>query len=168
MAAPQNVIRTHQNGQKILFRVEGWGQMDLGLALRRFAEQCLAQGATTLLVDLRDCGHMDSTSLGTLLLLRRAASRCPCGRFALVAPSAECCKILEQMGLSGVLPVATEEELAVGEWTSLCRDLNDVEAFQRNVLEAHEQLANLPGNAGKQFQKLVQIMSKEMEAKNQK
>jgi anti-anti-sigma factor len=168
MAAPKGSIRVHQEEQTILFRVEGWAQMDLGLALRRFAEQSLARGATTLLVDLRQCGYMDSTFLGTLLFLKRATARRPCGGFSLIAASTECRQLLAEMGLDQVLPVGTEEDFGTREWTALCVELNDADAFQRNVVQAHVELANLPGAAGEPFKKVACLLTKEMEAKDAK
>jgi len=46
----------------------GWAH---GMALRGYAEQAFAAGATGLRIDLRHCTYMDSTFLGTLLFLKR-------------------------------------------------------------------------------------------------
>jgi anti-anti-sigma factor len=166
MTAPQGMLRAHQGEQCVLFRVEGRAQMDLGMALRRCGEQGLARGATSMLVDLRQCAYMDSTFLGTLLFLKRAAERRPCGRFALVAPSLDCCQLLEQMGLADVFPIATGEELAVVDCTALDAGMDDVKAFQLNVVQAHVELANLPGRAAEPFKKVARMLTQEMEAKN--
>jgi anti-anti-sigma factor len=168
MAAPQGIIRAQYGEHQMLFRVEGWAQMDLGLALRRAGEKGIAQGATTLLVDLRQCVYMDSTFLGTLLLLKRALARRPGGRLALIAPSPECCDLLEQMGLKDLFPLGTEEELAAGDWTALSTDLDDIKAFKCNVAQAHIELASLPGPAGETFKKVARLLEKDVEAKNLK
>jgi anti-anti-sigma factor len=168
MASPRGTIRVCQSEQKTVFHIEGWAQMDLGLALRRAAEQGLAQGTTSLLVDLRQCEYMDSTFMGTLLYLKRAADRRSNIRFALIAPSQPCCQLLEQMGLLDVFPAASCEEIPGEESKPLCRDISDVEAFQRNVLQAHEELACLPGKAAEPFKKLARMMAQEMDAKKPK
>jgi anti-anti-sigma factor len=162
MSPPKGTICAHEGEQKILFRVEGWAQMDLGLALRRLGEQGLARGATALLVDLQLCAYMDSTFLGTLLFLKRAVDRRACGCFALIAPSAECCRLLEELGLNDVLPIRPCEDLATCEWTPLSPELNDAEAFQRNVVQAHVELASLPGRAGEAFKKVAHLLEKEV------
>ncbi len=77
---------------------------------------------------------MDNTFLGALLLLKREPERRPEGRFALVAPTAECVQLLEQMGLADVLRIAGEADMAGECWTALCSELHDPEAFQRNVV----------------------------------
>jgi anti-sigma B factor antagonist len=163
MAAPQGTIRVHKNDQRILFRVEGWAQMDLGVALRRTAEQWIKQGITTLLVDLQECCYMDSTFLGSLLFLKRTVEQRPGGQLALISPAQKCNTILEQMGILEVFPITTAAETATGEWTCLNCDMNDVEAFHMNVFQAHEQLACLPGPAAEPFKKMVRMMKQEME-----
>jgi anti-anti-sigma factor len=164
MAAPQGMLRAHQGEQCVLFRVEGRALMDLGMALRRCGEQGLARGATSLLVDLRQCAFMDSTFLGTLLFLKRAVERRPCGRFALVAPSQECCQLFEQMGIAEVFAMATGDELGVVDCTTFEAAMDDVKAFQLNVVQAHVELAKLPGGAAEPFKKVARMLRQEMEA----
>jgi anti-anti-sigma factor len=140
--------------------------MNLGFALRRFGEEGMRQGGSRLLVDLSRCAYMDSTFLGTLLLLKRNIERQPAGRFGLVAPSRECQQLLDQMGLDDVFPVATEEELAADCWTALSAELDDPEAFQLNVVDAHFELASLPGRAGEPFKKVARFLAQDMETRN--
>src|SRR5436309_2251239 len=100
MDAPQSTVRVHLQGPTVTFQVEGRGRMANSLPLRRLAEQALAGGATALRVDLRRCTHMDSTFLGTLLQLKRAAGR-KGASLVLVSPSPECHELLRQMALEG-------------------------------------------------------------------
>src|SRR4051794_8466424 len=109
--ASQGMLRQHQDDSAVTFQADGRATMHHGLALRRAAEQALAQGATDVCVDLRRCSYMDSTFMGTLLFLQRALARAGRGRFALVAPSAACNQLIEQMGLADVYPVVDAEEL---------------------------------------------------------
>jgi anti-anti-sigma factor len=162
MAAPQGIIRVHQDGPTVTFQVEGWTTMKQSLSLRRFAEQCLAAGATTLQVDLRRCTFMDSTFVGTLLFLKRAVHRKEHGEFTLLAPSAECGKLFRQMGLEGVFPTAAAEGPA-GPWTELTSEGEDGGAFKRNVVQAHQELASLPGPAGDAFRAVVRCLGQEAE-----
>jgi anti-anti-sigma factor len=142
--------------------------MGHGHALRRFAEQGLAGGVTTLLIDLRDCTHMDSTVLGTLVFLKRAMDCRHPGGFALVAPSPQCHRLLDQIALAEFFPTVMERELAPGDWVELTANPDDPEAFQRNVVQAHVELARLPGPAGQAFQEVARRLTEEMEAKLKK
>src|SRR4051812_29955311 len=107
MSAPLGTLRVGRQAGTVLFQVEGVARMPQGLALRRAAEPCLAEGSPVR-IDLRRCTYMDSTFVGTLLVLRRAAG---CGGdLALVAPSTPCRDLLRQMGLDRVLSVVTTDE----------------------------------------------------------
>ncbi len=75
MAAPQCRIRYHQDGDVLIFQIEGWATMVQSLPFRRFVEQSLARSTRTLWVDLRQCTYIDSTFLGTLLFIKRASGR---------------------------------------------------------------------------------------------
>jgi anti-sigma B factor antagonist len=164
MLTLQGTVRVHQDGQTVTFRVDGCGRVTNSLPFRRFAEQALAAGAADLRLDLRHCTYMDSTFLGTLLQLKREVERRGQGRFALVSPSAQCHQLLRQMGLESTFVVLTEEELGTAEWTELCGD-EDADAFKRNVVQAHEELATLKGPAGASFREVVRCLRQDAEAK---
>jgi anti-anti-sigma regulatory factor len=164
MAEPQGTVRVRRRGLAVTFHVGGRATAALGLPLRRCAEQALAAGAGALRFDLRRCTHMDSTFLGTLLCLKRAIDRRPEGELALVEPSPQCCRLLEQMGLAGVFAIVTLDQADGDEGTELMEDLQDVTAFKRNVLQAHEELAALPGPAGEQFRAVVRCLAQDPEA----
>jgi anti-anti-sigma regulatory factor len=138
--------------------------MAQGLAVRRCAEQSLLSGATVLRVDLRHCTHADSTFLGTLLFLKRLADREGRCRFTLVSPSPSCCQILRQMGLDAILPLVTEEAAPAEAWTELPCGCEDVRGFQGNVVQAHKELAALPGPAGDAFRAVSRRLTQELEA----
>jgi anti-anti-sigma factor len=163
MVTPQGLVRVHWQEQTVTFQVEGRATMVQSQPLRRFAEQCLADGARCFRIDLRHCSHMDSTFLGTLLCLKRSIDGRGRGELTLVSPSELCRRILEQMGLDGVFPTATAEEPAA-EGAELPSDLQDACGFKRNVLQAHQELASLPGPAGEPFRAVVRCLAQDAEA----
>jgi anti-anti-sigma factor len=164
MAASQSIVRIHQYDQTLTFQVEGRATMHQSLSIRRFAEQCLADRTTVLGVDLRHCTHMDSTFLGTLVFLKRAVNRRGQGEFTLISPSPECCRLLQQMGLEKIFPIVTEEEFTVSTWTELDSEPEDIKAFKRNVVQAHQELAHLEGPAGEIFRELANSLARELES----
>jgi hypothetical protein len=68
------------------------------------------------------------------------------------------------MGLDRVLPIVTAEE-SVGDvaWIELESD-SAGPAFKRTVVEAHQQLADLPGPAGNTFRDLAALLTEEWQA----
>ncbi len=164
MAAPQGIVRVHQHEQTVMFQVEGWTTMNQSLSFRRCAEQYLAAGAATLWVDLRHCTFMDSTFIGTLLFLKRTAHQQEQGSFALVSPSPQCCRLFQQMGLEGVFPILAAEEVTGRCWNDLKCGGEDMQAFQENVVRAHQELANLDGPASAPFKAVARCLEQELEA----
>lgn len=164
MAALQSIVRVHQYDQTLTFQMEGRATLHQSLSVRRFAEQCLARRTTVLGVDLRHCTHMDSTFLGTLLFLKRAVDRQRQGKFVLISPSPQCRRLLQQMGLEEIFPIVIVEELATRAWTELKSEPEDITAFKRNVVQAHQELAHLEGPAGETFRELAASLARELQS----
>jgi len=143
----------------VTFRVEDRATMAQSPALRRCAEQNLASGARVVHVDLRHCTYLDSTFLGTLLCLKRDIDRRGQGEFALVSPSPQCSRLFQQMGVAEIFPVVTADELPPTAWADLSGGAEDVNALKGNVMQAHQELARLPGAAGAAFQGVARCMS---------
>lgn len=153
-----------QTGAAVIVRVEGKGTVRLSPAILRYIETRIAEGVTTLGMDLCRCTHMDSTFLGTLISLHRAAGGAPGGSFTIMALSPECTEILHHNALDRVLRIAIAETPADARWTPLACGAPAADLFQRNVVQAHQELAALPGEAGAPFRKVAARLSEEMKS----
>jgi hypothetical protein len=112
---------------------------------------------------------MDSTFLGTLLYLKRAVERQPHGQFTLLSPSTLCCGLLAQMGLTELFTLdTTAAEAGAASWTLLQTEPASAKAFKQSVVQAHQELANLPGPAGEPFRALTGCLKSELEAEQAK
>lgn len=163
MTGPPGILRVHQDNQALLFQIEGEATMLHSVPLRRYAEQALTHGITTLQIDLHLCTYMDSTFLGTLLLLKRAVDQRGLGAFALTCLSPQCQRLLRQMGLDRFYSIVTTAELPTEAWTELTENGADCSSLQHTVVQAHQELADLPGPAGKPFREVMQCLSKDLE-----
>ena len=159
MATPQGTIRVRQDEHTITFQVAGRANMALSPSLRGCAEQGLARGVAVLRVDLRHCSYMDSTFLGTLLCLKRGR-----GEVVLVSPSPEIGKLFQQMGVDDLFPVRVEEESREGDWKELGTGPEDLPTCKGLVVQAHQELATLPGPAGETFRQVVRTLAKAEDA----
>jgi anti-anti-sigma factor len=168
MDGPADAVYVRRDEQTVTIRVQGRATMKPGAAVRRFADQCLAEGVTRVRVDLRPCTHMDSTFLGTLLYLKRMAERRPGGEFMLLSPSSACRGLLEQMGLADVLPQTAEEQPVDDTWAELSPETDDVRACKQHVVQAHQELANLPGPTGALFRAVTGCLKSDMETEEVK
>jgi anti-sigma B factor antagonist len=158
MSSEEGCLRIEQRGQTISCHVIGQATMRQSPALRRRVEQCLASGPVTLHVDLHECTYMDSTFIGTLLMFRRRL-----GDFALVGPSPDCCRLLQQMGLGAVFCVLAEESFSE-EAGELLESESVGGSFKRTIVEAHQELAGLSGAAGAIFRAVADQLTKDWQA----
>jgi hypothetical protein len=107
---------------------------------------------------------MDSTFLGTLLFLQRLVARREGGTFVLISPSPPCRQLLRQMGLEKIFPIRDMEEPVTGVWAELKSGPEDLTAFKRHVVQAHQELGRLEGPAGETFRELAGQLARELEA----
>jgi len=160
-----------QRKDSVVFRVEGPATRNQSTAVRLFAEKCLETDRVEIRFHLGDCTYMDSTFLGTLLCLSRLLARLGKGMLSLISPSAECQRLLEQMGIREMLPAVDAPEALEGPWIPLsdeiCNldsshlDSSHLDSHFRTVVEAHQELASLPGPAGEQFKAVADGLASE-------
>lgn len=153
MAAPPNAVLFRKLGDAVSFRVAGRATAAQSAPLRQCVERL---APARVRVDLRDCAHADSTFVGTLLHLDKTL-RARGGGLALVMPSAACEKILRGMGLGDLLAREPDADEG-GDWHELPAAPADPAAFRRAVTQAHEELAALPGEAGKRFEAVLRCI----------
>jgi len=162
MASPRGVVRVHVAGVTVTFQAEGQATMHECMALKDCAEQALAEGCNVFHVDLRRCTYMDSTFMGTLLFLARAAKKAG-GAFAVVSPSACCQRLLHELVLDKLFPAVEAEEIAAGAWTELDTGPGETQRFNMHVVRAHQELAALGGPVGEKFQRVVQCFERDLQ-----
>lgn len=119
----------------------------------------LRRGARTVRLDLRDCTTLDSTFTGTLLSLERQLEAAG-GTFTLVSPSPKVVDLLHEMGLEDFYTVEQADRV-VGTWTDVPLTRPGADRLSRMILDAHEQLARVPGAAATAFRTVVEEMRRD-------
>lgn len=166
MTEPAGRIFAACHETELLLRVVGRGTSHDCPALRQFAERCLAGGASSVRIDLAECSHLDSTFVGTLLFLAKHPALAQGAGVQLVAPSPESRRVLQQMA---VLRLFQELEAAPTPpqltWQEISCDAcgTDSWQFKQNVVEAHEQLAAVPGPLSDCFRAIAETCRQELE-----
>jgi len=153
------MIRAHEEPTTLTLVVDGPATMTESPAVSTTATDAVRRGARTLRLDLRDCTSIDSTFSGTLLSLERLLTSVG-GTLTLVSPSAQVLDLLEKMGLEDFYAV----ELAArpdAKWTEIPLTRPTAERLSRMVLEAHDELAQVPGPAGAVFRTVVEEMRRD-------
>jgi anti-anti-sigma factor len=163
MPEPSGRILACRDAERVRFRVHGRACAHQAPAVRRFAEESLARGATSVRVDLRDCEHFDSTFVGTLLCLRKQALAAGDAPLVVEAPSEACLRLLKQMGLLQLIPTSDDAADTALRWTELPAEEPGrcTLDFKRDVVHAHEELACLPGATGERYKPIAEMAARE-------
>lgn len=165
--ANESVFQGGCNGNVVHVRVVGWGVSDRCPAMREFCESRFDTDSR-LHVHLEDCEHFDSTFLGTLLCLQRRIDRPGGEKVVLVGPSPKCREALTRMGAHRLFPIVEEESSEdTLVWTNLECDTQDRGSieYQKQVVEAHRELADTPGDLGEKYRPVAEMIEQEFEAR---
>jgi anti-anti-sigma factor len=147
------MIRAHRDPLALTLAVAGPATMTESPAVQQSASEEVSRGMRAVRVDLRDCTAIDSTFSGTLLALKRKLDAVG-GSLTLVSPSPKVREQLDQMGLDDFYAVDIAAP-AEGAWREVPCTPGTLEALRRLVIDAHEQLARVPGPAGRAFHGVV-------------
>jgi anti-anti-sigma factor len=171
MSETSGKILARRGDDEVCFLVIGRANAHHSPALRQYAEGALSSGVSRILIDLRECGHCDSTFVGTLLRLKHTVAA-KAGLLQLVRPSAEVRDILDQMGASRLFEIVEQlpgrdEDMT---WQELADDDGRTPSsrFKRNAAEAHQALAQAGGELATRFGALAEAMQRELSAPENK
>ncbi|MFO8026107.1 MAG: STAS domain-containing protein [Opitutales bacterium] len=147
----------------VVIRVNGKANYLNCNSFREFVEQMLAEGRHHILVDFEDCRGMDSTFLGiltgTALELKKQT---PAGELRLCNLSERNQELIMNLGLQHVLKIA---ENGAGKSKDHCFDRleNEEVSDAKNVLRAHEHLAEADGGNMVKFQDVIAFLKNQVE-----
>lgn len=86
----------------------------------------------------------------------------------LVGPSQKCLEALQRMGAHRLFPIVTDDlPDADVDWKNLEGENQGREtfAFQKQVVEAHRELADTPGTLGDKYRPVAEMIEQEFEAR---
>lgn len=122
----------------VLISVVGLGNMNNSHAIYDFVQQGTAKGIIDICIDLKDCDGMDSTFMGTLLLMHEEAYQRK-GKLFMINLSDYNKMKLEELGLAEFLDIDVDQDLPDVEFEEL--PIDDVgQDRMKLILRAHEEL----------------------------
>jgi len=167
MAEPSGTIFATFESSTAVVRVRGRAQAHQCPAFRKFAEDVLARRINCLQVDLSECEYFDSTFLGTLLHLRKTPGQDGGSMLTLVSPSEQCLQILGRMGAKTLFRIdsgrAADDD---SQWHILPEEQPGQCGldFKRHVVEAHQELAQVPGPMQDRYKMIAEMAAQDLEA----
>src|SRR4051794_25047782 len=105
MGLAPTTLRLHQDDQGLTVQLDGRATSRYAPAVSRLGNLAIAGGQPAVRFDLRHCTYLDSTFLGTLLLLHRAALASGRTRIVLLDPTPACQNILRTMGVTSMFEI---------------------------------------------------------------
>lgn len=154
----ETMIRAHEEPGALTLDVAGPATMLESPAVQDAAREEVLRGVRCVRLDLRDCTAIDSTFSGTLLALKRQLDAVG-GSLTLVSPSSKVLELLEQMGLEDFYAIDNAERVS-GSWKELKALRPETEALEKLVIQAHDELAQVPGAASETFENVATELHK--------
>jgi len=135
-------------GQTVYVRSVGLANMKNAAVLDVFLRSELDQKATIACIDLSQCTGMDSTFMGLLVGYGRIFTGAK-GKLVIVNPTSGNLRLLQMLGVTEVLPLATNQHPVELEFVGLTADPQQTPAQRLDLVrQAHQNLVKL--NAGNQ------------------
>jgi anti-anti-sigma factor len=162
---PAGSIEVAREGKGVLIRVVGLGNMNISLTMKDFVKESLKAGYSSFALDLSDCKGMDSTFMGTIVGINFRVKEAG-GWLCLTNPTAECRKVLQLLGVWGL--VAVREEFAIDSVETECL-LPTVDANRRmkHIKTAHENLIQIDERNADKFGKFLAALEQEMQSRSE-
>jgi len=149
-------------------RCEGKGSFCNSPQMKQWAENQVAKGIHTIVIDLEECTGMDSTFMGTMAGIAMRLAKLPDGVLQVTGASDKSRSSLEDLGLSMLLEI----EPADADWQQnissirqslqICQDHTNVDNTQ-HVLDAHKTLCEADDSNDEKFSTVLDVLEAELE-----
>jgi anti-sigma B factor antagonist len=142
-------------------RISGHGTIREGAAVQALARQAFNDPGTRLVLDLHECDGLDSTFLGTLVILHRQTVRTP-GRFVVSVDHEGAQRLLGQCRLERMLTIEEERPVMDGEPTRIPSASLEPADLAKLVIDCHRQLAETGGPEADAFAGVADRLEREL------
>ncbi len=156
-------------GMLSIVRVTGRGTFKNAPALKRFASSAIEQGCSMLLIDMAECGGLDSTFMGVMAGLATRLKRVNGGRVVVANLSKKNCNLLSTLGLNRLVETHLEGD-ENGELAEALRvpleqgEERDVAAREQveTMLMAHKELADTDEGNVARFADVIAFLEQDL------
>ncbi len=156
-------VKVSRSDDGFVIRIEDHGDFRDSEVFHDVAEQCLADGQSSVAVDLTDCQYLDSTFLGCLVDCYKRFGRNKPDQFALAGSREHCKSLMAHTRLEKVLKIIDRPPKTSGEFETLPLKPMTRLGVGQHVLECHRQLAEIEGPQRAVFAGIADRMQRELE-----
>lgn len=115
----------------------------------------------SILVDLRECSFMDSTSLGLLAKIANYTVKNNLPQAVILSDKVDINALLESVGFDSVFYITTAKDVIIGETSQIDSALIEQKKLAAVILDAHQELTMLNDKNKDVFKNVIQMFSKE-------
>ncbi|GEP45010.1 hypothetical protein BGE01nite_43010 [Brevifollis gellanilyticus] len=167
--APSNIL-VGRIGKVFWLRVEGRGNFQNSMQVKRAFQTVMGEGTADLVVDLEHCPMMDSTFLGTLTGTAIHLMEQGKGSLSVLNANPRNQQLLNDLGLDQILHVDVEGTQWPDERKTVCDELaccqekgaECKEEQTQLVLNAHRMLSNVSRQNQSRFRDVIHFLEKEL------
>jgi anti-anti-sigma factor len=163
-------ILVRVDGDTAFIKVEGKGTYNVAPELKKFCFDQISRGASNVILDMNECGTMDSTFMGVMAGIAMRLRDLSEHSFMVINLTAKTQELLEVLGLTNLLDCYLKEEvsdeIAKNDNFEGGEELNparDKAATAKVMLKAHQDLIKADENNQLKFENVVNYLSKEVE-----
>lgn len=139
-----------------IVRVIGKGSFKNASALKQFAESIRNDGVSKIILDMKECVHMDSTFMGVLAGISSRQKSAGLPPPVLTHLKSRNRELLETLGLDRILTLEDTETSQSTQFNQIQPiDESSKQEVARTMLEAHEQLVEADSTNAAKFQDVI-------------
>lgn len=151
-----SIISAACNEELVIFEVKGLASMNNSESMYQMVRECSAKGVVNVCIDLEGCEGIDSTFMGTLLLIHEEAEAKK-GSLYVVNVNDFILGKLEELGVGEIINIDCDKELPPLNFTKL-PDTNDESARMSLILKAHEKLVTENSENAEKFNSFIKAL----------
>ena len=159
--ADGNFLKVAQAGDAVLVQVHGLGNMFLAPTLQSFVESEVGAGFANFVIDLRHCGGLDSTFMGTFIGLSTMVKN-KFGWFCLVNVSEDNRRLLKMLGVMHMVSINDQPFPGPDGATTILNPTADPYARQKQIHSAHRFLMDADPANQERFGPFVKALEEEL------
>ena len=163
-----NIMMAHEDGEYII-EVEGRATFECSTSLKNFSDNIASGSVSKIVIDFRSCIYMDSTFMGVLAIVGLKSRK-----LGIVVEihnaDQKIMRLIKDIGIENLFKFVSDSSQKSYEKLERVSEFqkNDNESLAETVLKAHETLIEVNSSNAPKFEKVIELVKKEMKTETDK
>lgn len=153
-----------QAGNTAYIKVQGRGSFKNAPSVKGYAVHIQDQGVPRLVIDLKECTHMDSTFMGVMAGLSMERRRRNLSKITIRHVNTRNSELLEQLGLDRLLdmPSESQPDATPPDLDRLKASPLEKQEMTRTMLDAHQNLVEIDAENSAKFEDVITFLRRKL------